>query len=99
MKAGLLNSTGMGEPADKVELLRVYPNPFHDFVRFSDLNHDRNITEVNIYNVEGQIVISLPGETNPINTASLNTGIYLMEFIYNDHSRVYKKIVKFEVGE
>jgi len=94
MKVGLLNSSGINEINSDNNLIDVYPNPFNNQISFSNLNKDKHILNVNIYNVQGQLLISKKGETNTINTTSLSSGIYLMEFILNNNSKEYKKIVK-----
>ena len=97
MKVGYLNSTGISEPANRNQVAIVYPNPFSNRVYFSFTDNDRILLKVNVYSLEGRTMISLPAVANPINTSSLNPGIYLVEFIFDNNTRVFRKIVK--VGE
>ncbi|MCX6258488.1 MAG: T9SS type A sorting domain-containing protein [Bacteroidia bacterium] len=94
MKLGLINSSGINEMDDGNNKIKVYPNPFNEQIYFTNLNDNPVISKVNIYNVQGQLLISKQVETNYVNTVSLSSGIYIMEFIFNDHSKCYRKIIK-----
>jgi hypothetical protein len=95
MKVGLLNSSGQSEITIDHDLVKVYPNPFNDQVYFFNYNHHQILLKVNIYNIQGRLMISTKVESDFINTTSLYPGIYLMEFIFNDHLKWYKKVIKF----
>jgi hypothetical protein len=94
MKVGLMNSTGLGELADNHDLLRVYPNPFNDRLNFS--NHEQNqiLLKVTFYDVQGRRIISELPQDNLINTASLNPGVYFVEFVFRDNTRIFRKVLK-----
>jgi hypothetical protein len=94
MKVGYLNSTRLNEPANENKALRVYPNPFNDRVYFTYTDKDKILLKVNVYSVEGRTMISLPPEANPINTTSLNQGIYLVEFLFDNNAKIFQKILK-----
>jgi hypothetical protein len=93
MKVGSLIPAGVNENIAENKLIRVYPNPFNENVYFYN-NSIIPITKVNIYNGQGQLMISKDDRSNFINTVSLPSGVYIMEFILKDNSVTYKKIVK-----
>jgi len=93
MKVGLLNPVGVNEQVSENEIM-VYPNPFNDKIFYSIADKNKHIAGVNIYNVEGQKIISKQTEANYINTFSLSSGMYMLEFIFNDRTKEYRKIVK-----
>jgi hypothetical protein len=99
MKVGYLNSTGLGEPADVHDLVRVYPNPFTDRINISVLYGNLTLIRVNIYDAQGRIVISKLLETNLIDASSLNPGIYLVELVFRNNAREFRKVVKVEERE
>jgi photosystem II stability/assembly factor-like uncharacterized protein len=94
MKVGYLNATGLNEPVEKDVQLKVYPNPFNDKLYFSDSGQNQILLKVNIYDVQGRIVISKLPEANLINTSSLNPGVYLVEFGFRNSASVFRKVVK-----
>ncbi len=94
MKVGILNQTGTGEIADKSKSIDVYPNPFTDYICFSD-SPGSAVSKINIYNAKGQILLSRNGENHSMNTSFLPPGIYIAEFILKDNAIVHKRIVKY----
>ena len=67
-------------------LYNVYPNPANDKIRIQSLKEDR--FEINIYNNQGQLMISKSNILNyeDINTLDLNDGLYLIKL--SNHSGV-----------
>jgi hypothetical protein len=94
MKVGYLNSTGLSDLTPDNYLVNVYPNPFNDELAFSKSDQGQILLKVNIYDLQGRLIISNLPEANLINTSSLNPGIYLVEFVFKDKSRVFEKVVK-----
>ena len=45
-----------------------------------------DISEVNIYNVNGSLVLNQTGNLKTIDVKSLNSGYYLVKVILNDNS-------------
>ena len=72
----------------------VYPNPFKEQINYSNLNSGKKVSKVNIYNSTGRLLISRQDAPNYIQTAALDSGIYILEFIFTDETRGYKKIIK-----
>ena len=94
MKVGMLSPLGIIKPSEEDKLITVFPNPFNEQITFTNLNPNRRILKVNLYDSNGRLMISKQDETNFINTTSLGSGIYVMEFVFNNHSIGYRKIVK-----
>jgi hypothetical protein len=94
MKVGLLNSTDIKEMAANDKLINVYPNPFNEQINFTNLGANTTISKANIYDIHGQLLISKQDESTSINTTMLRPGIYFIEILFNDNSKVYKIIVK-----
>jgi photosystem II stability/assembly factor-like uncharacterized protein len=94
MKVGNLLTVGLNEFSQTKSDLTVYPNPIGETTYFSNYDPINPVIQANVYDLEGRLLISVLIETNSINTVSLSSGIYLMEFILKDQSRVYRKVVK-----
>jgi len=70
----------------------IYPNPAKEVLNI----HSKNILEiqsVEIYNLLGQIVLSVPNNTNAINVSSLKTGTYFIK-INTDKGSINTKFIK-----
>jgi hypothetical protein len=94
MKVGVLSPLGIVKPSEEDKLITVFPNPFNEQITFTNLNPNRRIIKANLYDSNGRLMISKQDETNFVNTTSLGSGIYVLEFVFNNHSIGYKKIVK-----
>jgi hypothetical protein len=94
MKVGTSNALGIHNSALDNNNISVFPNPFNEQITLKSLYSNKTISKINIYDISGRLLISKQEELNLINTKSLNTGIYFMEFIFNDQTKGYKKIVK-----
>ncbi len=70
--------------------VQTYPNPVKDILTINSLEH--RIESYKIYTTKGQLVLSDSlVNNNQVNTSSLTSGIYLLEFIANQE----KVIIKF----
>jgi hypothetical protein len=94
MKVGLINATGVNEVKFGKSDINVYPNPFDEVIYFNVRNLNHNIGKINIYNLNGQLLHSELNTNNSIHTSSLPSGAYILEFIFDNQSREYKKVVK-----
>ena len=94
MKMGVLSPLGIVKPSEEDKLITVFPNPFNEQITFTNLNPNRRIIKVNMYDSNGRLLISKQDETNFINATLLGSGVYVLEFVFNNHSIGYKKIVK-----
>ena len=92
MKVGTLTSTGLDQT--EISLVNIYPVPFNEKIYFSDPANNLHIIKVNIYNVQGKLLISETVELNSMNTSTLGSGIYLIELFFSNNTKTYKKAVK-----
>jgi photosystem II stability/assembly factor-like uncharacterized protein len=94
MKVGMMNATGVNELKFEKTNITVYPNPFDEIIHFTYSDLNSKIVQLNVYDLNGQRLISEPNENNSIHTSSLASGMYVLEFVLSDQSREYKKVVK-----
>ena len=94
MKVGTLLTTGVKEVKFDNTNLTVYPNPFVNTIYFTFSGLNNPVNEINIFDFNGRVLISKINENNSIETSSLASGVYLVEFIFKDQSRKYKKVIK-----
>ncbi len=74
------------------ENIQIYPNPVIDFI---NIKTDEDIIKLNVYNLAGQLVLSLVENQleNKVNIAHLNSGMYLIHI--ETKSNVYiEKFIK-----
>ena len=93
MKRGLLVPSETVEKPEKSDLIRVFPNPSDEIVFFSNLS-ENPISTINIYNEQGQLIISKKNQGDFLDTAGLPPGVYLLEFVFSNNSSATKKLVK-----
>ena len=79
------------ENVDMSSSVRIYPNPTSDFINIATDKKLYNETCA-IYSIGGQKVTSIQFKDNQINISKLNSGIYILELIFEDQ-RILKKIV------
>jgi hypothetical protein len=80
---------------DYSSVIKVYPNPAHDFINV-DLNGlDKLETTVDIKDVLGQTVYQTKALNQhlTINTASFSYGVYMVNIIQNNKTIAVKKVV------
>jgi hypothetical protein len=94
MRVGMNYPAGINNPAGENHDIEVYPNPCNEQLCFKEMANDSPVEKVDVYDVSGQLLISEKPGKNAINTMSLGSGIYVIEFIFSDLSRTYKKIIK-----
>ena len=81
------NTTNVGEVSEN--LLIVWPNPASE-----TLNLNGNMTQVQIYSIDGRLVMSLDKGFEAINVSALSTGSYLLKAILNDGRVATQKFMK-----
>ena len=86
----LLSCTNLSAAETTKKPFSIYPNPTKDKIYFKDL---KNISKVNIYDVQGRLVKTAISKDNYTDLSQLNKGIYFVEIFSNGKS--YKtKVVK-----
>lgn len=56
--------------------LRIYPNPATNFVKFDT---EESILRVEMFNLQGQMVMSESGDVRSLNISNLSNGIYMLK--------------------
>lgn len=70
--------------------ISIYPNPANNSFNFSSTN--TFVLELNIYNLLGRKVLTEIYPENTINVSSINSGVYIVEFV-SSHSSFNKKLI------
>lgn len=94
MKVGNMNTVGFSKITTGAAKITIYPNPFHELTFITNPNLQRKISCINIYDLKGLTCLSVSGDTNPIPTAALDSGTYIVEFVFGDKTLEYQKVVK-----
>lgn len=74
----------------KTDLLTVYPNPFTDFIRISDV---KDVVSISIVDLSGRLVKTVK-PAREINLGELKTGMYLINLKMKDGSVQTVKAIK-----
>ncbi len=72
--------------------VKLYPNPVSDELHIS-ISDNNEIQKISIYNIVGQLVKTVNGNNDTINTSDLKNGVYLVK-IQTNEGTVDKKIIK-----
>ncbi|WP_452598193.1 T9SS type A sorting domain-containing protein, partial [Pontimicrobium sp. MEBiC01747] len=75
--------------------ITLYPNPTKDIFNIKTPNNRDTITKIEIFNIQGQLVMSIPqyrGEN--INISKLKNGIYFVKTTLNKQQDITTKIIK-----
>ncbi|MFC6268773.1 fibronectin type III domain-containing protein [Frigoriflavimonas asaccharolytica] len=83
-------SLATGESFVKENGVNIYPNPFSDFIRISDV---KDVVSVSIVDMAGRIVKTVK-PANEINLSSLKSGMYLINLTMKDGSVKTVKSIK-----
>ncbi len=82
-------------PQNKNEEINFYPNPFLSQINFK---LHKNITQINVYNSLGVLTqkhnYKFQEENTSLNINSSIDKFYVLEIIYRNEKRVYKKIIR-----
>lgn len=82
---------GTGLANNEAEALSIYPNPVSDVIF---VNAPESVSEVLIYNLQGQLVRSLKGDIHEVSVLDLSDGVYVMKVRTESGSVSTQKIVK-----
>ncbi|HEX2934464.1 MAG TPA: alpha-amylase family glycosyl hydrolase [Bacteroidales bacterium] len=79
-------------PVIETSAIRVYPNPFTDYIL---IETPENIRKISIYNMAGKLLKEQYGDfQKPINLSKLSTGVYLMTVWLKSGQKEVIKLVK-----
>ncbi|MCF8369972.1 MAG: T9SS type A sorting domain-containing protein [Bacteroidales bacterium] len=79
------------EEVDLLDGFKITPNPANTFIEITN-EQNLKITQVNIYNQLGQLLIKRDNTYSPIDISILSTGIYIVEIVA-DRIKVRKKLI------
>jgi len=91
MRVGMNYPAGINNLAGENNDIEVYPNPCNEQLCFTLMTNHSPVEKVNVYDVSGQLLITEKTWKECYKYDVTEVGIYVIEFIFNDHSRVYKK--------
>ena len=74
------------------QIIEVYPNPFQEKIFFS--NEEALSLQITIYDAYGKQLMTQKTNQNTLHTEALSSGIYFIEFQYEDMKMVKKMIKK-----
>jgi len=80
----------VAEAGKKIDGISVYPNPFADVLKISDV---KNITLINIIDISGKHIKTLP-PSNELDLRDLNSGLYIVSFQFEDGTFKTVKVIK-----
>ena len=83
------SNAGSGVTENAESLLSIWPNPVSE-----TLNLKGDMTQVQIYSIDGRLVMSLDKGLETINVSALATGSYLLKATLNDGSVTTQKFLK-----
>lgn len=66
----------------------IYPNPFQNEILLN-----KEVSKINIYNLNGQLILTKSNVGNKVSVESLDSGIYMFE-IFSDSGKEIKKLIK-----
>lgn len=93
LPTGELVPAALGIQNQNLENLNLYPNPVSDFL---NLSNDTEISEINVFNLLGQKVISFNPNalTAAVDLGNLSPSAYIVEVVSAGNKGIYKVIKK-----
>ena len=76
---------------DLDEAILIFPNPASQFLNIENTN---NIEAVSVYNTMGKLVLQDVQEKELIDVSELNSGLYFVRIVFNNHEIVKKIIIE-----
>ena len=76
---------------DLDEAILIFPNPASQFLNIENTN---NIEAVSVYNTMGKLVLQDVQEKELIDMSELNSGLYFVRIVFNNHEIVKKIIIE-----
>ncbi|MBI9053530.1 MAG: T9SS type A sorting domain-containing protein [Bacteroidales bacterium] len=93
----ILETTGIDFSVENTKV-KLYPNPATDVLYFETGKDDLQITDIEIINQQGQVVlikqISASNNISTINISALKVGLYIIYIHLDDQTKVSYKIMK-----
>ncbi|NOQ28399.1 MAG: T9SS type A sorting domain-containing protein [Bacteroidales bacterium] len=91
----IIETTGIDFENDNSDV-KIFPNPVSNKLYFKSMKEDLRITDIEIINQQGQVVLKQYVEDNKsnINISTLQSGFYIVLFKIDDKSTISCKIMK-----
>ncbi len=70
----------------------IYPNPAENILRF--ISTGNTIEKVNVYNLQGEMVMTAPLNDNALDVSKLNTGVYIFKLEGKKMNETHRVIIK-----
>jgi len=93
------NILNVGETTSNYDLIKLYPNPFNDFINIDIEENLDNGINIEFYDLNGNKVLTQNSNNlknaslnKILNTAELESGVYLVKISVNNKQFVYKLI-------
>jgi len=88
----VLRNVGISEN-EKTQVVELYPSPVYDFLRLR-MSHPEKVEQVRVLDVLGKELLRFDSAVTRFNISSLNSGVYFVEVLNKDHSKVVKKFFR-----
>lgn len=71
--------------------IRLFPNPAQDILT---IDADGKINQINIYNTQGQLVLSSENQSRSIDVSLLPAGIYILNVMFDDNTQSSARFIR-----
>ncbi|MBW8360173.1 MAG: T9SS type A sorting domain-containing protein [Weeksellaceae bacterium] len=82
---------GTVDPVAEVKDVKVYPNPFTDYVNFADA---KDLKVISVLDMSGRLVKTIANPGRQINLSELKAGLYILKLDYKDGTVKTVKAIK-----
>lgn len=76
---------------DSDKVIQIFPNPASQFLNIENAN---NIETLSVYNTMGKLVLREVQDNELIDVSELNSGLYFVRIVFNNHEIVKKIIIE-----
>lgn len=87
----LVSQTTLGTNENDTIQNQVFPNPFVNFINFTD---STKVERIIIYDLTGKLVLDQKPNENKVDTHHIISGLYLLKIIYKDGTVKVEKLMK-----
>jgi len=91
--ASLIDLSGSSVESEILTHFSIYPNPAVDFVNVISLDDKYAVDKINLIGVDGKVHITT-GKTDRIDVSRLSKGVYILQILLKNGSRVKQLILK-----
>ncbi len=84
-----LNTSGFSQNEETENKVTLYPNPVTDVL---NINYSGTATEINIYNITGNLIQSVSFDATSVNMSDFANGVYLV-IVKSSDQNIFKELV------